>query len=499
MEVYCTRPGCPRPLNFFADLDDVSTLRTVQQKFCMTCGMPLLLAGRYVPLKLLGKGGFGAAFLARDRYTPTMRACVVKQFQPAASLSPAQLQTAQALFEREAQVLESLGNKHPQIPDLLAFFEVDAASSTPGKTERFFYLVQEFIDGETLEEELARRGPFSEAEVLEVLREILKVLAFVHENGSIHRDIKPSNIMRRKDGRLFLLDFGAVRQVTASAGSSGGQASTGIYSMGFAPPEQMRGDVVYPATDLYALAVTCLMLLTGKQPAELYDSYANEWKWRSHAQVSDRLAAVLDQMLLPTPSQRFQSAEEVWNALKGPTVASAAAPLPSPTAPAAAVAPAAATALQPGAAVPPPSTGAAAPAQVMASTPGQPPASPPGRSLVELLGGAAFTGFEGGLLAIAILSLLGTIILSPLLWLLLMGGLIWGQSRRLIERSEMIAIAGGTLLLVWLAPWLNRVALGQLLGPGLPSLLLVAIAGALIAVVVTTLFRLIYLILSRVV
>ncbi|HIK54304.1 MAG TPA: serine/threonine protein kinase, partial [Synechococcales cyanobacterium M55_K2018_004] len=148
---------------------------------------------------------------------------------------------------------------------------------------------------------------------------------------------------------------------------------------------------------------------------------------------------------------------------------------------------------------PPPSTGAAAPAQVMASTPGQPPASPPGRSLVELLGGAAFTGFEGGLLAIAILSLLGTIILSPLLWLLLMGGLIWGQSRRLIERSEMIAIAGGTLLLVWLAPWLNRVALGQLLGPGLPSLLLVAIAGALIAVVVTTLFRLIYLILSRVV
>lgn len=122
MEVHCTRPHCPRPQNFFADLDDSATLRTVQQKYCTSCGMPLLLVGRYIPIRLLGQGGFGAAFLARDRYTPAMRTCVVKQFQPSGNLSVNQLQVAQGLFEREAVVLEKLGNSHPQIPDLLAFF-----------------------------------------------------------------------------------------------------------------------------------------------------------------------------------------------------------------------------------------------------------------------------------------------------------------------------------------------------------------------------------------
>lgn len=105
MEVYCTRPGCPRTLNHFADLDQSDTLRTVEQKYCICCGMPLILQGRYLPLRLLGKGGFGAAFLARDRYTPGLRQCVVKQFQPAAEMSATQLVTAQMLFEREATAL----------------------------------------------------------------------------------------------------------------------------------------------------------------------------------------------------------------------------------------------------------------------------------------------------------------------------------------------------------------------------------------------------------
>ncbi|HEY9647056.1 MAG TPA: protein kinase, partial [Chroococcidiopsis sp.] len=326
MEVYCTRPGCPRPTNYFADLDNVNTLKTVQQKFCTTCGMPLILLGRYVPSKLLGKGGFGSAFLARDRYTPAMRQCVVKLFQPAGSLSPAQLKVAQELFEREGEVLENLGNRHPEIPDLLAFFELDVASAIPNKSEKFFYLVQEFIDGENLEDELAKQGPFSETEVLRVLVSILKILQFVHDNGSIHRDIKPSNIMRHRDGRLYLLDFGAVKQV-ASAAAGGGQGSTGIYSMGFAPPEQMAGNVVYPATDLYALGVTCITLLTGKQPNELYDAYSNGWKWRDHAQVSDRLGLVLDRLLLATPSERFQSAKEVIEALR-PTGKATSSPSP---------------------------------------------------------------------------------------------------------------------------------------------------------------------------
>jgi len=158
MEVYCTRFGCPRPRNHFTDLDNSATLRTVQQKFCTACGMPLLLQGRYIPQKLLGKGGFGAAFLARDRYTPAMRQCVVKQFQPSGDLSPNQLQVAQTLFQREAEVLEQLGSNHPQIPDLLAFFELEVPSLVPGKTDRFFYLVQEFIDGRDLEQLRKREG-----------------------------------------------------------------------------------------------------------------------------------------------------------------------------------------------------------------------------------------------------------------------------------------------------------------------------------------------------
>ncbi|MCY7391242.1 MAG: serine/threonine protein kinase, partial [Leptolyngbyaceae cyanobacterium CAN_BIN12] len=162
MDLYCTRPGCRRPENFFTDLDDPATLKAVQQKFCTNCGMPLILVGRYLPQKLLGVGGFGAAFLARDRYTPGLRRCVVKQFQPSTTLSAKQLQIAQDLFEREAEALEDLGNTHPQIPDLFAFFELAVPSSQASKDDRFFYLVQEYIDGQTMEQEMEKTGAFSE-------------------------------------------------------------------------------------------------------------------------------------------------------------------------------------------------------------------------------------------------------------------------------------------------------------------------------------------------
>ena len=136
MEVYCTRSSCPRPQNNFADLDDVATLKTTQQKYCTTCGMPLILKERYLPLKLLGRGGFGAAFLAIDRDTPRMRRCVVKQFKPSGDLTQSQLETAQKLFEREAEVLEDLGSQHDQIPDLFAFFELSVRGMQPGKARQ---------------------------------------------------------------------------------------------------------------------------------------------------------------------------------------------------------------------------------------------------------------------------------------------------------------------------------------------------------------------------
>ncbi|MBF2051024.1 MAG: serine/threonine protein kinase [Elainella sp. C42_A2020_010] len=524
MEIFCTRPSCSRPLNQFPDLDDPARLKTVPHKFCTACGMPLILDNRYLPLKLLGKGGFGAAFLARDRRTPGMRYCVVKQFQPAGNPTPEQLRVAQTLFEREAEVLEDLGIRHPQIPDLLAFFPLDVTSPGGGQSEQFFYIVQEFVDGEDMEAELARRGQFSEAEVLEILTEMLKILQFVHENHSIHRDIKPSNIMRRRDGMLFLLDFGAVKQVTAAAAASQpGRASTGIYSLGFAPPEQMRGDQVYPATDLYALAVTCITLLTGKQPNELHDTYSDSWNWRSYAQVSDRLEAVLNRMLLPTPSQRFQSAKDVLAALQ-PLQSASPPAQPAPTAPTPGK-----TALQsPSPSIPPasqpaqpapqpvsqpiqPSRSVPKPAPPTAQSPPPIPASPrPTFTLWEVLSGAAFTGFEGGLLAIATASLLGTIGLSPLFWLILLavvGSIVFAQTRRWIEKIDLVIVAGLTLLLVWFFPFnlLHQIVLvaplntlAQTLGLG-PRLMVLLIAGfaCLIAVAATATFRLVYNLLSR--
>lgn len=508
MEVYCTRPGCPRPQNQFPDLDNSTTLKTIQQKFCTTCGMPLILIGRYVTTKLLGQGGFGAAFLARDRYTPAMHECVVKQFQPSGDLNPAQLQVAQELFQREAEVLEQLGNRHPQIPDLLAFFELDVPSRTPGKTNQFFYLVQEFIDGEDMEKELARRGKFSEREVLEVLIEILKVLKFVHENGSIHRDIKPSNIMRHRDGRLFLLDFGAVKLVTATAAASGsGKASTGIYSMGFAPPEQMAGNMVYPATDLYALGVTCITLLTGKQPNELYDPYSNRWNWRAYAQVSDRLEGILNRMLLAAPSERFQSAMEMIDALKvalrnpsaPPSAASAsmgtpppAAPPPSPSQTAMQGAPP--VAATGGIAATPPPT-----APVTPASPAHPPAAPatpakPAFSLVELISSSAFTGFEASLLAIALFSVLGTTLISTGFWIILLGGLIVAQARRVIERMDLVIIAAITLAVVIFFSPLHSVVAA--IGSPMQVVLGLAVLISLISVAVMLVFQLVYRILS---
>lgn len=447
--------------------------------------MPLILSGRYLPARLLGQGGFGAAFLARDRYTPAMRQCVAKLLQPSASLTPAQLRIAQNLFEREAAVLEELGNEHPQIPTLLAFFELTVPSLQGGKNDQFFYLVQEFIDGENLEDELAAKGKFSEAETVEVLREILKVLDFVHSRGSIHRDIKPANIMRGKNNRLYLLDFGAVKQVTQAAGGS--KASTGIYSLGYAPPEQMNGQEVYPATDLYALGVTCITLLSGLQPAELFDSYRNEWNWHSRVQISSRLASVIDRMLLSAPSQRFQSAAEVEAALKfnsqQPTVVVSPPTVPTPTP------------LKPQGQPPTQQP----PVPVVANpTAGLQP-SPRGTfSIWEVLGGAAFTGFEGGLLAIALTSLLPSPGLSVGLLGAIVAGLIYAQYRRAIEQTEMLAIAAGTLVLIVFFPALQVAATAIYPGAAMTGVLFAGWLGALGAIAATAIFRLIYKLLSNV-
>jgi serine/threonine protein kinase len=459
MEVYCTRPHCPRPLNHFTDLNETTTLRTVQQKYCTSCGMPLILAGRYISTKLLGRGGFGAAFLARDRHTPTMRQCVVKQFLPAGSLSVTQLQLAQDLFEREAVVLEEIGYQHDQIPDLYAYFPVIVESSTDRRQEQFFYLVQEYIDGENLEQELAKKGKFSESEALYVLRSVLKILEYVHNRGIIHRDIKPSNIMRDQSNKLFLLDFGAVKLVTNSPTGSAG-ASTGIYSMGFAPPEQMSGGQVFPSTDLYALAVTIITLLAGKDAIELFDSYTNEWKWQNFVNVSPTLASVLNKMLRSAANQRFQSATAALDALETiqqPQQTQLSQQQQHPTQ------------------VQPP------PVKHQTST--------QQFSTIEILIGAGFSGLEGGLIAIALSTLIKSLPISLSISVVLISVMIFAQFRRWVGGSDLIIFPIITLPIVL---FFLRGSLA------IPEVLFFAIIAGLVSIAVTSLFRLIYKVLSMI-
>ncbi|MBD0337182.1 MAG: serine/threonine protein kinase, partial [Cyanobacteria bacterium Co-bin13] len=259
-----------------------------------------------------------------------------------------------------------------------------------------------------------------------------------------------------------------VKQV-AKAGSPD-LKSTGIYSMGYAPPEQMSGGAVYPATDLYALAVTCISLLTGKPPEDLYDGYQNAWKWEQYATVKPVLAQVLNRMLAPAPQQRYDSAAEALAALAGPARSPVSTP---PTS----------TSLQPAQLSPPPA------AAKIPVTPAAAPAAQP-FSLAQFLGGALFTGFEGGLLAIASFSLLGTTLLGSGAWLLLLGVLVLLQLRRTIERLDLVIIAGVTLAVVLLFPPLRSVLEG--FTTPLQWVLAVAIMAGLMAAAIATLFRLLF-------
>lgn len=480
MELFCTRPGCSHPLNRFSELDDPSHLKTVQQEYCLSCEMPLILAGRYLPSRLLGKGGFGSAFLARDRYIPAMRPCVVKQFQPAADLSPKSLDVAQTLFEREAVALEELGSHHKQIPQLYAFFPLIVPNQLTAKDDQFFYLVQEYINGQTLEAELAEKGIYSEAEVRAILEDLLHVLQYVHDHDSIHRDIKPSNIIRASNGRLYLLDFGAVKQVTSGANRPSVR-STGIYSMGFAPPEQMSGGQVYPSTDLYAFATTCINLLTGKPPEELFES-SNDWQiYAPH--VSQELTDILDRMLLPTPKDRFGSANEVLEALGTPvspstfvqsqTQSSFNAPTPSPV-PIITTAPTSHP-IQP-----------STPAPIVLESP-SPVIIKSRFSLLEVLWSAAFTGFEGALLVIALKSVFSAS--GVIIAFMLVAGLVFTLYRRLIEGKDLWILPLITLPLLSFAKFRG--------GLGFVDVLMIAILTAAVAIAITVLFRLIYLLLRR--
>lgn len=282
-----------------------------------------LLRQRYLIQSILGQGGFGRTYLAIDQERFDER-CVLKEF-----LVPYQdealVQKSQLLFQREASTLYQI--QHPQVPRFWAAFE---------ENQRLF-LVQDFVDGYTYRHWVNERRQagrsFAEAEVRYFLTHMLSVLTYIHDRGIVHRDISPENIVLKpqaqtsehfsepfETGLPVLIDFGAVKEATTHWPLT--STVTRVGKVGYAPPEQLQTGQVYPNSDLYALAATCLVLLTGKEPRSLLDGQTLDWCWQAHATVSTELSAILNRMLSVYPSDRYPSAAAVWADLQ-PLVAPA--------------------------------------------------------------------------------------------------------------------------------------------------------------------------------
>ncbi|MEH2247474.1 serine/threonine-protein kinase [Nostoc sp.] len=292
-------------------------------RFCTHCGEPLPLAvgqvvdNRYQIIRHLGQGGFGRTYLAEDR-DKSHQTCVLKEFAPQVQ-EQQDLQKAKELFEREANVLKKL--QHPQIPRFHASLQVKIG------TKDFFFLVQDYVDGDNyyqlLEQRQSQGKAFSEEEVITLLQQILPVLSYIHSQDVVHRDISPDNLIwRRSDNLPVLIDFGGVKQLPASQGFWRTKLvgnNTLLGKKGYAPEEQLRQGKAFFSSDLYSLAVTTLVLLTGKEPQKLYDSYQGIWGWGKEIRVSPQLEAVLKKMVAYKPSDRYQRAEQILKDLPSQT------------------------------------------------------------------------------------------------------------------------------------------------------------------------------------
>ncbi|MBL1210777.1 serine/threonine-protein kinase [Geminocystis sp. GBBB08] len=292
---YCLNPNCSEPQNQPSD------------KVCASCGSSLILHNRYRTIKKIGKGGFGTTFLGVDLSLPGNPLCVIKQLRPNSN-DPEIFKMALELFEREAKTLGKID--HPQIPRLLDYFE----------DHQHFYLVQSFVKGKNLQQEVKQNGVFNEVQAKNVLGEILIVLKYIHSIKMIHRDIKPANIIRREqDGKLVLIDFGAVKdQVNTQLAKNYGQTAFtqfAVGTMGFAPPEQLAMRPLY-SSDIYALGSTCLFLMTAKSPKDIpCNDLTGELLWEQEVKISKGFAKILRKMLEVDVRIRYKSAEEVINDL----------------------------------------------------------------------------------------------------------------------------------------------------------------------------------------
>lgn len=277
-----------------------------------------VLQNRYRILSILGQGGFGRTYLGEDQGRFNER-CALKELTPAQGGEYA-LDKSKELFQREAQILYQI--QHPQIPQFRATFEQD---------QRLF-LVQDYVEGQTyrqlLDQRRAQGIAFSEVEVMQLVRQLLPVLAHIHSKGIIHRDIAPDNIiLRQQDSKPVLIDFGVVKELATrfQTMTTGIVQATTVGKPGYAPSEQMQTGKAYPSSDLYSLAVTSVVLLTGREPQELFDDATMTWYWQRWVTVNPNFAQVLNRMLSYRPGDRYQSVSEVVQALD-----SAIAPVPRP-------------------------------------------------------------------------------------------------------------------------------------------------------------------------
>ncbi len=312
-------------------------------RFCQSCGEQIIvpishepistgviLGERYRITKEIGRGGFGRTYLCEDinRFNEL---CVLKEFAPQVQ-SSVFLNKAQELFEREAGVMYQF--KHPQIPMFREMFRVNR-----GEIGQLF-LVQDYVAGvnyqQLLRQKLAQGKTFTEIEITEFLIQILPVLGYIHDLGVIHRDISPDNLIQREQDRLpVLIDFGGVKQVAVNATTqclpaAANHLSTRLGKVGYAPNEQLQRGVVFHHSDLYALAATSLVLLTGKEAQDLIDPQNFSWNWRTHIDLSSSLGSILDRMLQLRPQDRFQSAQDILTALKSGSLSNSSAQLQPP-------------------------------------------------------------------------------------------------------------------------------------------------------------------------
>ncbi len=226
------------------------------------------------------------------------------------------------MFEREAGVLYRL--QHSQIPQFRQLFSYE------GENEGCLFLVQDYVEGITyhdlLNQRLKKGNCFSEAEVKQLLTQVLPILEYIHSMGVIHRDISPDNlILRNRDELPVLIDFGCIKEVEIKTQSELREVTsdrsipliaTALGKVGYSPPEQVEQGIVYAHSDLYALAATAVVLLTGKEPQQLIDPHDYRWHWRSLVTLSPKLEWILSTMLSPHPSDRFGSAAEVSKTLQ---------------------------------------------------------------------------------------------------------------------------------------------------------------------------------------